>query len=48
MFQTIWGVERRGNNREEIAWLSELCIQDLLPKSYTWRLKQYLWSLLES
>lgn len=47
-FRTIWGVERRGNNREEIAWLSELCIQDLLPKSYTWKLKQYPWSLLES
>lgn len=47
-FRTIWGVARRGNNREEIAWLSELCIQDLLPKSYTYRHKQYQWSLLES
>jgi len=45
---TIWGVARRGNNSEEIAWCSELCVQDLLPKSYTYRLKQDQWSLLKS
>lgn len=30
----------RGNNREELAWLSELCMQDLLLESYTYRLKK--------
>lgn len=36
-FRTLWGVARTGNKREEIVWLSELCIQDLPLKSYTYR-----------
>lgn len=37
-FRTIPGVARTGSRREEIVWLSELCMQDLLLKSYMYRL----------